>query len=657
MRIVDINVASFKSLRNCQFSIPRESSIVCLVGDNGSGKTSILQLISHSLSRVGLGSQDEGDYFFNLTGEVAYSITFDFLDDFDEEGLIQIRRSAEQMSRSSLSEWDGRLTHHFQGVFHESGSEVRPLAMSGHLIDRNQAEALRQVIVGHFDTTGQLKHVYIDANRAYLNETYSRFDISSLSSEPNMAVRKAWATMRSVDLYHQWLAILAERNMAKLLNWGERERRFRNELGEIEPHFEDPLESLTVAVKSVLPHLTVVGTDRQGHNLFVESRGKRISFNQLSGGEREALFLTGQIERLSLTRGVLLIDEPELHLNPSMVRNVLSVMLDRSAEGQLWIATHSYEAIEAAGASSTFMIRRDELRDTSITRLSDQPILLALANTLGRAGFSIANKRFVLVEGGKDSLREIPRFETLIGFDAQVSFMKVGETKQDVLHRHSVLVGLSDHEPDHFHIQAIVDADYESMSQEKQVVSERVLILDLHEIENIFLEPLGLAVALEPIDNELDAEKVKALCRELIEARAGRWVWDRTQFFHNSDWRTNQWLNDTDMLRSKVRDLPWAQLQAQEESLVELARQIDNSVALQLGDSIKQFRMMKGRADYWRHCLGKELVDDLGRHFHWNDKGEVLEGLVIRTWKSGRVPEPMALIRMKAFLGVAELPG
>jgi AAA domain, putative AbiEii toxin, Type IV TA system len=65
----------------------------------------------------------------------------------------------------------------------------------------------------------------------------------------------------------------------------------------------------------------------QGASLFVETpAGVRHRLDALSSGEQEVLGLTYFIRRLSARGGVLLIDEPELHLHPSLQRAFFSAV-------------------------------------------------------------------------------------------------------------------------------------------------------------------------------------------------------------------------------------------------------------------------------------------------------------------------------------------
>jgi len=86
----------------------------------------------------------------------------------------------------------------------------------------------------------------------------------------------------------------------------------------------------------------------------------------------------------------MLVDEPELHLNPDLLRIWLAFLRDTILDGQVWFATHSLEAVEIAGPESTFVFERDQgTRLVSNPRiLSGRPVLSALSAAIGSPAFS-----------------------------------------------------------------------------------------------------------------------------------------------------------------------------------------------------------------------------------------------------------------------------
>lgn len=109
-------------------------------------------------------------------------------------------------------------------------------------------------------------------------------------------------------------------------------------------------------MQKVLPHILIVGVDSKKKSLLFDTTGMELSFNQLSGGEREIALLVGQIDRFQLKHGLFLLDEPELHLNADLIRSWVAYLTGTVTSGQIWLATHSLEAVEAAGQQATFIL-------------------------------------------------------------------------------------------------------------------------------------------------------------------------------------------------------------------------------------------------------------------------------------------------------------
>jgi hypothetical protein len=165
--------------------------------------------------------------------------------------------------------------------------------------------------------------------------------------------------------------------------------------------------------------------------LIFDSTGIELSFNQLSGGEREIAFLIGQIDRFKLREGLFLLDEPELHLNADLIRGWVGYLTSTIQTGQVWLATHSLEAVEAAGQQATFILERnDETRKVDVlARIDSRPMLSALSRAVGTPAFSIAKLVFVFVEG-EEGIGERERFRGLTGFPLTMRFMECGSCNE-----------------------------------------------------------------------------------------------------------------------------------------------------------------------------------------------------------------------------------
>ena len=202
-----------------------------------------------------------------------------------------------------------------------------------------------------------------------------------------------------------------------------------------EPSFVDPFLNYRDRLRKVLPHLQFLGIQSSGPERTVrfDSAGLELNFSQLSGGEREIAFLTGQIDRFRLQHGLMLVDEPELHLNPDLLRIWLAFLRDTILDGQVWFATHSLEAVEIAGPDSTFVFERDQgTRLVSNPRiLSGRPVLSALSAAIGSPAFSLSKLHFVFIEGDRQS-RERERFYSVCGLPERNRFLEAGGCEEVV---------------------------------------------------------------------------------------------------------------------------------------------------------------------------------------------------------------------------------
>ena len=104
----------------------------------------------------------------------------------------------------------------------------------------------------------------------------------------------------------------------------------------------------------VLPHLGFTGMGdptSEGSFHFTRDETRGFRYENLSGGEKAVfdLLLDVHIAATELRSPIICLDEPELHLNPSVQASVLTELMRLLPDGsQLWIATHSIGMIRKA---------------------------------------------------------------------------------------------------------------------------------------------------------------------------------------------------------------------------------------------------------------------------------------------------------------------
>ncbi|MDY0150771.1 MAG: AAA family ATPase [Candidatus Cloacimonas sp.] len=93
---------------------------------------------------------------------------------------------------------------------------------------------------------------------------------------------------------------------------------------------------------------------------YPNSGNNYISLDELSSGEIELFSFLSTIIRKDLTGGILLIDEPELHLHVSWHRVILNALRELLPKTQIICATHSLDIIESVKSYERLVIKSDE---------------------------------------------------------------------------------------------------------------------------------------------------------------------------------------------------------------------------------------------------------------------------------------------------------
>ncbi|MDC3958074.1 AAA family ATPase [Polyangium jinanense] len=92
-------------------------------------------------------------------------------------------------------------------------------------------------------------------------------------------------------------------------------------------------------------------------DLYVIRDGQRIcSIDEVSSGEIELLSFAGWIILNDFRGGLLIIDEPELHLHPQWQATILPALRDLAPEAQFIVASHSDAVWEQAYSFERFLL-------------------------------------------------------------------------------------------------------------------------------------------------------------------------------------------------------------------------------------------------------------------------------------------------------------
>jgi hypothetical protein len=192
------------------------------------------------------------------------------------------------------------------------------------------------------------------------------------------------------------------------------------QLGPLAQDFELVLQALLPGKKLAGVAVSPVGLLKVG--IVEQSSGKTFDIDNMSSGEKGLLLTFLLIRRTIAQGGIVLIDEPELHLNPAVCKKILPFLNDIIAKPkdiQTILCTHSAEILGQAferGDCGVYHLRSH--RDaTKIYERDHREVFEALK----RLGTSPADSLFsngnLFVEGDHDAaILEEGFFELVTGF-------------------------------------------------------------------------------------------------------------------------------------------------------------------------------------------------------------------------------------------------
>jgi predicted ATPase len=256
--------------------------------------------------------------------------------------------------------------------------------------------------------------------------------------------------------------------------------------------------------------------DGQGVRLLVRlPTGEQHPLSSLSDGEQQVLALMYFARRTSKTGGILLIDEPELHLHPSLQQALIEVLRMMSDRAQVWIATHATKLIAASPLGGLVHLHPPyATTGDQAAVFADEAERLRLHQELGLdASDLLNNDLLVVVEGSTDWQRLRRFFPTELSRSA--SYIAGG--KDGVLRAVEVLEG----SPQALPWVAVMDRD---LAEDQQVATwtqdhPNLLVWSRRMLENVLLEPELLATVMTTGGRPCTAEEMRIKLHQLATAQ------------------------------------------------------------------------------------------------------------------------------------------
>ena len=344
------------------------------------------------------------------------------------------------------------------------------------------------------------------------NRTYSREQVGSvnLSVTDNDQRMRQHALYNTQNKYTNVKTEMASAYVQELLSKESGIKRSSN---------SDLIETLKELFELFFPGKRFLGPQptAEGRLLFpVELRnGRQHDIDDLSSGEKEVLLGYLRLRNNAPHGSVILLDEPELHLNPRLIRGLPRFYqrhLGEAYGNQLWMITHSDALLRESIGEHGFSVYH--MQSSSATSAEDnQAHILTVSGEIQRAIIDLVGdlatysplSKVVILEGGGDSEFDISFVNHLFPeFGERVNLIS-GGSKKRVWDLHKLLETSKTSEKLNTHFFSIVDFDFDG---QKNIMAENKFMWDVYHIENYLLCPKYIQSAFEMlvINREIPSE-------------------------------------------------------------------------------------------------------------------------------------------------------
>ncbi|MEZ9450545.1 retron Ec78 anti-phage system effector ATPase PtuA [Vibrio splendidus] len=384
-KLKSIKLNNYKGFEFLDLRLSTSNATTLLVGNNGCGKSSVLEAIkkclTHLNSRLATKSSN-GELIDEIeikNGESYSIISAEF--EIEEQSV-----NMELMQKTSMS------TKKARGSYTEindicqilrQANELDP-QLSLPLFCSYTVERANDVTTKDIEESDEIKddHVW-DKAKAYSKSLLGKADfklffrwfkeliesdndVSSSADELRVKIKSKESEINSPILKdlikkHPDLIDILDNHKKELNNYKE-------ELNSLYSVDEKSLDIVKDAIYRFLPGFNNLKLQRKPLDLILEKNGDQLSVLQLSQGEKTILALVADIaRRLTLLNpkalaplegsGIVLIDEVDLHLHPSWQQKVIQRLESTFPNVQFVVTTHSPQVCHTVDSSSIWLLK------------------------------------------------------------------------------------------------------------------------------------------------------------------------------------------------------------------------------------------------------------------------------------------------------------
>jgi len=319
MKIVSLKFSNFKGIKDINFDLEGKSTI--FFGINGVGKSSILRGINLLFSNI---INKIVKYRFKQGINIALS------DISANESKCKID--------AELLFSDGFFVEYYRSMIKKGNSRIH---------SRESLESIGKYFEQKYTDTKTNMPIFVN------------YGVNRLVLDVPLRIRKKHTFDREVAFEK---AIENRIDFRTFFEWFRNQEDFENEqkVREKRNYKDISLKAVRTAISNMFDGFSNLRIERNPLSMKINKGMTTLSIEQLSDGEKCTLALIGDLaRRLSLAnpsgknplqgKGVVLIDEIELHMHPAWQREILSKIRKTFPNIQFIITTHSPQVLGEAG--------------------------------------------------------------------------------------------------------------------------------------------------------------------------------------------------------------------------------------------------------------------------------------------------------------------
>lgn len=549
MKIESLRISNFRGIRDV--ALTNLGTMVVIAGQNGSGKSCLFDAIRLLKSVYGGYQHNEwqqwmGEFQINLSNRSSdfasmfndttrdLTIQCDFRLAPEERSFIQENADEllrEKIWRTILPEaysWGGSRMAMFAAQFRDREPEVSARANSElpGLINELAGPLLSASIT---IKPGDLPRFTLSHALAVIFSNYRPTEIGVIDyhgAQRHYGRENVQGINLNLDAAEQ------QRSQSALYNVGN---KYTNVKGEMAASYVKEIlaeqagvarskqSTLTNTLKELFatffPDKTFLGPQptADGRLSFpvVTQSGGRHDLDDLSAGEKEIIYGYLRIRNSAPQFSIILLDEPELHLNPRLIRGLPQFYrknLGEALGNQIWLVTHSDALLrEVVGRENYNVFHMLPCGNVPKSDSQLKPLLatadleLALVDLVGDLAAYRPGGKVVIFEGGGDSDFDQKMASMLFPELVQQANLISGSNKIRVRALHETLERVEQKGQLPFKFYSITDRD--SGPDTAATKSVNSYSWDVYHIENYLLSPKHIQSVLEALGHKAFASE------------------------------------------------------------------------------------------------------------------------------------------------------